>query len=153
MRGVYEGFISITGLNSARTLMYLTSPSTAAIEILEASVTTKGSNVTNQQLECCLQRITTLGTPTGTAITAAKMENGDAASAATCVGNITASEPTYTNNTVIGGEGFSSLGGWRYQPIPEDRMVMPPSSNIGLKLVGSITSCDADVRLVWREIG
>lgn len=132
--------------------MYITAPATGVIEILSASVTDE-NNTTNQQLECTLQRVTTLGTPTGTAVTAAKHETLDGASAATVVGNVTASEPTYTANTDIGHEGFPSLSGWFFQPVPEERPIIPPSATMGLRCISTPTSQDSQVRITYREIG
>lgn len=154
MRGVYEAQIQVTGVTAGKTLIYVTAPSTAAIEILEASITPIGSNVTNQNLEACLQRVGTLGTPTGTSLTPSKSENGDQASGATVVGNVTASEPTYSSNTQKFKEGFPSVGGYRAAPIPEDRMTIPPGGTVGLRLLtGSIASCDVNALIKYREIG
>lgn len=153
MRGVYEAQIQIAGVTTAKTLAYLTAPATCAIEILSAEVTAVGTNVTNQNMECALQRVSSLGTPTGTSLTPSKTENGDQASAATAVGNVTASEPTYSNNTQVGKAGAPSLGGWRYQPVPEERMVIPPSGTVGLRELTTLTSTDLDVLIRWREIG
>ena len=66
-----ELFLKISGLNSARTLLYITAPATRCVEILSAKVT-DASNATNQQLECCWQQIGTLGTPTATPLTPSK---------------------------------------------------------------------------------
>src|SRR3990167_3003883 len=134
MRGVYSTSIKIAGLAAAKTLAYLTAPATAAIEILSASVTNE-SNESNEQIEITLQRITTLGTPTGTTLMFAKHESGDQAAAAAGKGNVTAGEPTYTADTEIGREGASSLGGWYYDPLPEERPIIPPSGNLGLRLI------------------
>lgn len=152
MRGVYTATIRITGLNSARTLMYITVQSTKVVEILSASLTNE-SNETNEQLLCTFQRITTLGTPTKTDIIPAKHENGDAAAGSTVAGNVTAAEPTYTADTEIGREGFSSLGGWYFDPTPEERPNIPPSGNLGLRMISTPTSFDAVVRVTFREVG
>lgn len=153
MRGVYNAQVQVTGVTTGKTLIYVTAPATAAVEILSANVTAIGSNVTNQNMECTLQRVGTLGTPTGTSLTASKSENGDQAAGSTVVGNVTASEPTYTNNTQVGKEGAASLGGWRYQPVPEERMVIPPSGTVGLRLLTTLTSTDLNAQLQFREIG
>ena len=153
MRGVYEATIRISALSAVKTLLYITAPAARAVEILSAAVTNE-SNVTNQQLECTLQTVTTLGTPTGTALTPTKMEQGDQASGSTCVGNVTASEPTYTANTEVGREGWASLAGYRFQPLPEERPTIAPSATMGLRLINTTpTAFDCDVRVVYREIG
>src|SRR5688500_16898582 len=112
MRGVYTAKIKISGLAAAKTLMYITAPAAKVVEILGAIIT-NASNETNEQCEATLQRISALGTPTGTALTPSKHENGDQAAGSTAVGNITASEPTYAANSEVGYEGFASLAGYR----------------------------------------
>jgi hypothetical protein len=153
MRGVYEATIRVSALAAQKTLLYITAPSSKVVEILSASVTNE-SNVTNQQLETTFQLIGTLGAPTGTALTPSKLEQGDQASGSTVVGNVTASEPTYTANTEIGREGWASLAGYRYQPVPEERLYIAPSTSWGLRMLNTTpTAFDCDVRVVYREIG
>lgn len=152
MRGVYTATVAITGLAAAKTLMYLTAPADKVVEILSASVTNEDTE-TNEQLKCCLQRVTS-GTPTATTLTPSKHEAGDQAAGSTVKGNVTASEFTYTANTEIGNEGASSLGGWRYQPIPEERPIVAGQLSIGLRLItATITAINAVVTLTFREIG
>ncbi len=153
MKGVYDAVVKISSLAATKTLIYITAPSTMVVEILSAEIS-NATNETNEQLEACLKRIGTLGTPTATTLTPSKHENGDAAAASTAKGNVTASEPTYTSNTEIGYSGFASLAGWRYDPIPEERPIVPPSGNIGLLLLTSTnTAFDAICRITFREIG
>ena len=153
MRGVYTASYLISGLSAAKTLMYITTTSSIMAEILSASVT-DATNVTNQQLEITLQRVATLGTPTATSITPAQHENSDQAAVSTVKANVTASEPTYTANTQIGHEGCSSLGGWFFDPMPEERPLIPPSATMGLRLLtSSPTAQDTVVRITFRELG
>ena len=152
MRGVYTATVAISGLAGAKTLAYITAPSSKVVEILSAEVSNT-SNATNQQLLATLQRVTTLGTPTGTALTPAKHEAGDQAAGSTAVGNVTASEPTYTADTEVGRSGFASLAGWRFDPVPEERPIIAPSATLGLRMISTPTSFDALVRITFREIG
>jgi len=152
MKGVYTVSIPIAALAAAKTALYITAPATKVIEILSASLTNE-SNETNEQVECCLQRVNVLGAPTKTDVTPAKHENGDQAATATCAGNVTASEPSYVADTEIGREGFPSLGGWRFDPVPEERMYIPPSGTVGLRVLNSPTAFDAIAKLTFREIG
>ncbi len=151
MRGVYTASIKISGLTTARTLLYVTVPDDIVVEILRASVTNL-SNETNEQIECLIQRISSLGTPTKTDITPAKHESGDQASACTVAGNVTASEPTYSANTEIGGEGSPSLGGWYFSPTPEERPRYVQGS-FGIRLINTVTSYDAICSITYLEIG
>jgi hypothetical protein len=152
MRGVYTAPYKISSVSAAKTLMYLTAPSGKVVEILSASVT-NASNETNEQMECVLQRITSLGTPTATAVTPVKHEAGDQASGSTVAGNVTASEPTYTSDTELGRQGFASLGGWWFQPTPEERPTVANGASIGLRLLTAPTSWDLVVSITFREIG
>lgn len=153
MRGVYRANVAITGITTGKTLVYITAPSNKVVEILEAHVTPAGSNVTNQNAEVCWQLVGTLGTPTGTTLTPTKAEQGDQAAGSTVVGNVTASEPTYTSNTQFDRQGFGSLGGYRHQPLPEDRLTIAGAATWGLRLLTTITSADLTVEVTFREIG
>ncbi len=150
MRGVYTASIKISGLNAAKTLLYLTAPSNKVVEVLSATVTNE-SNATNFQGEVSIENISTLGTPTKTDITPTPHEKGDQAAGSTVAGNVTASEPTY--GTVITREGFASLVGYRHEPQPEERIYVQGDSSIGVRLITTPTAFDADVRLTFREIG
>jgi hypothetical protein len=159
MRGVYGANYRIAGVTTGKTLLYITVPSTIVVDILSCYVTNE-SNETNEQLLCCLQRVTTLGTPTATTITPTKAEKGDQAAASTVKANVTASEPTYgaiaQGGAIVdadGLQGFPSLSGWAYQPTPEERQTIAPGDTWGLRLVNTITSADLCVQLNFQERG
>ncbi len=153
IRGTYTATIKISALAAAKTLIYITAPSNRLVEVLDTHIG-PDSNTTNQELEATWQRISTLGTPTGTTITPAPQEKGDQAAASTVVGNITASEPTYAANTDIGHKGFSSLGGLDLTPIPEARgPYIQGSDTWGLRMISAPTSMDTQVTVVFREMG
>ncbi len=152
MRGVYTASIAISGLNAAKTLMYITAPATKVVEILSAAIS-NSSNETNEQLLATFQTVNVLGTPTGTATTPAKHETGDQAAGSTVVGNVTASEPSYVANTEVGREGFSSLGGYFFDPTPEERPIIVAAGTLGLRMISTPAAFDAMVRITFREIG
>src|SRR5260370_3961784 len=95
MRGVYTAASKISGLNAQKTLMYLTAPAAKVVEIIAATVTNE-SNVTNQQVEIQIANITTLGTPTATAVKPTPHEARHHAAGSTVKGNVTASDPSYS---------------------------------------------------------
>lgn len=152
MRGVYEAQIKISGLAAAKTLLYITAPANKIVEILSASITNL-TNETNEQCEACFQVVSSLGTPTGTTLTVTKMEAGDQAAGSTCVGNVTASEPTYSANTQYAYRGFASLAGFEFAPVPEERPVIAGGATHGLRMLNAPTSFDAVVRVMFREVG
>lgn len=153
MRGVYRAPIKISALAAAKTLIYITAPANKVIEILSAKATSSGANVTNQQLETVFQKVSALGTPTGTALTPTKAEQGDQASGATVVGNVTASEPTYAANTEFDKQGYASLAGYIHAPVPEERLYIAGGDTWGLRMLSTPVSLDMDVEVVYRELG
>jgi hypothetical protein len=150
MKGVYTSAYKISGLNAAKTVMYLTAPSNKVVEILSCTVTNE-SNATNFQAEIAIKNITTLGSPTATSVTPTPHEKGDQAAGSTTAANVTASEPTY--GSTITQEGFASLVGYRHEPAPEERIYVAPSQSVGIYFATTPTSFDCDVRLTFREIG
>jgi len=152
VRGVYTANFQTVSLSAGpQTLLQLTAPPGACIEILEAFVTDL-NNANNQQLEIFLQRASAAG-GSPTVLTPSKHEPGDQASAST-VGAVPTSEPTYTANTKLGMQGVPSVGGYQFAPIPEKRPIVPPSGIIGLKInTPSFAATIFDVELTYREIG
>lgn len=151
MRGVYTAYIDITGISSAKTLMLLTAPATAVLEIIGIHVTNLDVE-TSEQLSIGLHKVTTLGSPTGTSVTPEKHETGDAAAAATVTGNLSA-EPTLYATNPIDKQGVNNLAGYHYDPIPEERPIVPPSGAMGVRLLVAPSSFNCSVMVVYREIG
>jgi hypothetical protein len=152
MRGVYNASLKISGVTTARTLAYIAPASGKPCEVLYCSVT-NASNETNEQIECAVAQITTLGTPTATTITPMQTEPGDQAASATVKGNVTASEPTYSSNSAHNHEGAASIAGYVWDP-PANRTVLATSGNpIGVRLLAAITSADLIVNIAFRELG
>lgn len=154
MRGVFRLVDTISGVTTAKTLLYITVPSDAVIEILSARITCQDED-TSEQIMAELNRISSLGTPTKTDITAKPTEEGAAAFGGTGHSNVTASEPTYDgeSDSIFSG-GANKLGGWEYVPLPEERVIISPSDNVGLRLIDAIAnSSDLTAEIIFREIG
>ena len=152
MRGVYETNIEASGITVAKTLLILQAPPNQCLELYHSSVTNM-NNETNEQLNCVWQKITTLGVPLGTNALQSPTETGDQASTAIASGNLTANEPTY-GTTQYGKQGYPSLGGWFYDPIPEKRFILKPSEAAGIRLLQApATSVDLTVSTTHRAIG
>ena len=145
---------TISSVTTAKTLLYITVPSDAVIEILSARITAQDED-TSEQIMAELNRISSLGTPTATTITAKPTEEGSAAFGGTCKSNVTASEPTYDDESnAIASGGANKLAGWEYVPLPEERPIISPSDNVGLRLIDAIAnSVDLTAEIVFREIG
>lgn len=153
MRGVYNASIDIDILEAEKTLIYIETPETMCIEVLAAYITNR-SLITNQQItgELLIGDIPVV-TPTGTTIDPVPTETlSGATNLTTILGDITDDEPTFTSSLYK--EGSSVLIGFRYDPVPENRIIIPPSKILGLRLAIALeTAFDATVTLIYREIG
>ncbi len=137
-----------------RTLAYI-EVATDVVVILISTEVVAPDNDTNEQLDIAWQRITTLGTPTATTIVPRVHQQGFTAAGSVTRLDVTASEPTtYTAATEIGRAGASSLGGWRYEPAPEERIAMSPDSDWGLRILTTMgTAKILTVRFTFMELG
>src|SRR5258708_13929401 len=151
MKGVYTASYRAAGWTGALTALIMTAPATKVIEILAGSITNE-SNLTNAQFYGLFQRVTTDGSGAGNAVTPVPTESGDQA-AGTTVKNPTVDPTTFTNNTESGREGASTLSGWFYDPIPEERVYIAPSGILALRTPGAIASFNAVFSIRFREIG
>lgn len=151
MRGVYTVNTDITGLSTNKTVLLLTSHSTAVLEILSVQMSNL-DNETNEQLSVGLFHVSTIGSPSGTSLTPEKHEKLDASAVATALGNLTVEPSAYATNP-IDKQGVSSLGGYRYDPTPEERPIVPPSGSIGLRILVAPASLNINASIVFREIG
>lgn len=151
MRGVYTAQIDITDLVDAKTLMLLQAPSTGVLEIISVNVTNLDSE-TSEQLSVGVYHVTTIGSPAGTSVTPEKHEKLDAASSATVLGNLSG-EPTAYASKPIDKQGGNNLAGYRYDPLPEERPIVPPSGAVGLRMLVAPSEFNASVQVVFREIG
>ena len=153
MGRIYTTGIAIAGADAQQTLWYVTAPSDGMIAIRSFFVG-NSSNETNEQNQVTLQRITTIGSPTATALVAAKHENGQPTASGTYVGDVTASEPSYTANTTIGTIAFATLAGALWEPVERDEwMWVDPDESVGLRLTTTATAFDCYVRVVTMEVG
>lgn len=151
MRGVYTSEAKLSAWAVARGLILIQAPAGKVVEIISAHIGDVGTNVTNQQLEARLSRVTTLGSAAGTANTPNPEEVGDQAAGSTIITGLTTDITTYGAN--IDHQGFASLAGYQFNPLPEERPIIQPSAYLILALVVAPTSFDAVVQVKFREIG
>jgi hypothetical protein len=152
MRGVYTAEIKLSAWASIKGMILIQAPALKAVEIISAHVGNVGTNVTNQQLEAVIARVSALGSPVGTAITPNPEEVGDQAAGSTVTGGLTTDITTYGVN--LDHQGFASLAGYQYAPVPEERALIPPAGSGILHLpVAPGVAFDAVVQVKFREIG
>lgn len=156
MRGIYTAAYTATNPNaSPRTMLYLTAPANKIVELIEAHMTFFVTD-SSIQIEAAIQRITTLGTPTATAVTPIKHELGDQAAGSTVGANVTASEPSYTAGAYFGLECQPARSGWHWYARQAfgSPIYVANTASIGILLTQGITvTTTVDVSLVFREMG
>lgn len=155
MRGVYTVRAQIAALAAAKTVLLGTLPSGTLVELLEAYLT-NASQGTAEQLDIGLFLVTTLGTTVGTSITAGnvqKTESGSPNTLLTWTADLT-TEPTTYNANPYHVEGVINLAGYRYEPVPEARRIIPSGASFGMRLLASpVNSFKAECMITYRELG
>ena len=156
MRGVYRLSATISAVTTAKTLLHLSVPADGVIEILSARITCQDED-TSEQIFAELNRIASGGggTPTDTTEVPKPLEEGASAWGGTAARNVTASEPTYDDiSDALHSGGANKLAGWEYVPLPEERPIISPSDDMGLRLIDAIAnSSDLTAEIVFRAIG
>jgi hypothetical protein len=152
MRGVYTLSIVIPAdsLNiPMKTLMYVRPKLNTVFEILGIDVTNNNQSV-NEQLKIEVLKHSSVSTPTGPSLSIQKKEKGDAAYApAISIGNITSSiSPAYESQP-LDAQGFPSLAGYHYSPLPEERDVFNDTEAVAVRLL-TVPSASMDVTAEMR---
>lgn len=154
MRGVYTYDYDCSGIvNGPKTLLVIQAPSNGVLEILSAKITSLNAS-SSEQWHGGLYRINTM---TAVAFTGPapnqKHENLDPTTVANASGYCISAEPIYNANP-IDRQGFNNLGGYMYDPIPEERPIVSPGGYVGLRLTSPvITSGHMNAEIIYREIG
>ena len=143
---------SLTVANTPRTLIRLSCPTDAIVELLRAEIFNQDVENANQ-ISALIQLASSDGT--GTAATARAYEGGMPAFGGTAVVNCTA-EPTLVNDPLYQ-TGFDLRNGMLWVPTPDERIIISPattSTRVALRV-------DSDAGetllygalLVFKEIG
>ena len=151
MRGVYTSTYKISGLTSAKTLMYLSAPAGKIVKLVGLRVGQE-SNAIGFQASIAIDDISALGTPTATSVTPTPMEPGDQAASSTVKANVTAAEPTYSTRRIV--RAFNSLVGMFWDPVREEEFeYVAAAASIGIRFLTTATSSDFEIELTHQEIG
>ena len=151
MRGVYTAEFQVS-VSAAKTLMFLTNASDMVLEILEASIGITDVDAT-EQMNASLTHVTDATSAAGSAVVPAKHEQGDVVSSVTALADLSV-EPTSYAAVDIDHQGFSSVEGYHYEPIPEDRPIVSPSASIGVRLLDAPSGATVmTMQIKFREIG
>jgi len=146
---VYTVRMAPTAVTAAKTLIRVSANGTSALVLLRAWITQE-TKVTSEQLRALIQRASTTGT--GTAVTPQPHEVGDSAFSGSAAVNLTA-EPTLTGSP-FNNENFNILNGFIYVPMPEERVIVPPSGIIVLRSdIAPLASMTMTAGMTFGAIG
>jgi len=130
----YSVISPAASISAAQDLVRITAPSDASLEILRASVSQRDSE-TSSQVEVLLKRAASTGA--GTAITPEALFSGSSNAQAyggTAIAVDSTGTASSTSVNPLVGEGFNLLNGWLYMPVPEERILVGPSSHLVVRL-------------------
>ena len=147
-RGFYDVHGDAETVATAITILEVTAPSTAVIKVYRAWVE-QSSVTTSTTTRIRILRKTATITGTASPPTPAPVD-ASAASGATVKWIATAEG---TDGTVIHEEAFNYLNGWVWLPVPEERIIVPPSGIIALKFPAAPTSASWTFGMSYEEIG
>lgn len=147
----YTAGITATSISALGDLVSITAPATMAIQVTRAWITQSG-NVTSEQGLAILQRTTTDNSTGATGITPRPLEVGDPASATTC--RTTPTTPNTLTGDPLEHEGFNWVSGFLWVPAPEERIWIPPSGHLVLRLVNNPSAAKTvDAGINFIELG
>jgi len=148
MGRIYVATMESISVSAAKSIIEFTASSTAIVQLLEAWITQDASETSTQEVAQILRKS---AAGTGTAFTARPLEILDPAFAGTVRTNMTAEG---TAGNIMRHEGFNILNGWLYVPIPENRIIVPPSGILALKLPNTpAAAITVSAGMIFEEIG
>ena len=124
----YIALLEGVSVSTLKTLIEFTAPSDEGVELIEAWITQDASESSTQEV-AQVTRKSAAGT--GTSFTARLLSpNGDASFGGSVRTDCTA-EGTLAD--ILIREGFNILNGWFHKPVPESRIIVPPSGILALR--------------------
>jgi hypothetical protein len=138
---------------TAQTVLQIASPSAKALEILRVNVSQETST-TSAAFGILLYRGGAAMTWTSpTSITPSKLNPSDGAASSTVTAwGTSASDGASPVNLIE--DGWNVLSSpWIYLPVPEERIMISPSSWFCVKFLGTVPSATYDVNVIFRELG
>jgi hypothetical protein len=144
----YTVNLDATVISTQRTWLEVTAGASRMLILIEAWLTQEVSETSQQE---AVQIVRKSAAGTGTSFTPLKHEPGAQAASFTARVNCTA-EGTLTD--LVGPRhGFNALSGWFYAPLPESRLVVPPSGILGIRFPVAPASATWSGGATFREVG
>jgi hypothetical protein len=139
-------------VSGAQDMVEITAGSTTGVLILSAFIgqvgTADAGDANAEHLRILIRRYATSGS-NGSSQTPAKHNSNDPASSATAeVSNTTAGGTV----TEVIEESFPVANGWFYQPIPEERIYVPPGGIIAFRIPSVADGITLTARVTFAEV-
>lgn len=134
---------------TAITVLEITAAATGGLEIYRAWVQQSSSTTSAMTRVRILRKSATI-TGTASPPTPVPTEVGMAAATATVKWIATAEG---TDGVVLAEEAFNVLNGWLWLPVPEERIIVPPSGILALKFPAAPPSAAYTFGITFRERG
>lgn len=147
-RGLYTVHGDAQTISTAITALEVTAPATAILKVYRCWME-QSSVATSTTTRIRLLRKTGTITGTGSPPTPTPVD-ASAASGATVKWVATVEG---TDGNVLIEEAFNYLNGWVWLPVPEERIIVPPSGIIALKFPAAPTSAVWTFGMDYEEIG
>lgn len=147
----YTVGVTALSVNAEVDLIAITAASTCAVCVTRAAIT-QGGNVTSEQNLAVISRASTNNTTGATALTPRPFEVGDPVAAST-VYSVPNVLNTLTGNP-LEHEGFNWVSGYLWVPAPEERIWIPPSGVLVLRLANAPSAAKTvDALINFIELG
>lgn len=144
-RGIYAARMDNISVSTAITILQVTAPATAVLELIRAWVSGNTTTSAGQRIQLLRKSAAATGT---TAVTPAPLD-GSAAAGSTAGRNATGEG---TDGTVLYEDMFNVVSGWLWLPVPEERIWVPPSGVIALKFPAAPAATNFTAGIVYREL-
>lgn len=145
MAGVYSAIMEAQTVSTAITILQVTAAATHSLRIHRAWVTSTSTTSAGQRI----QLLRKSATATVTAVTPLPLGNYLAVTSS--AGRNASAEGTDGN--ILIADNFNVVNGWLYLPVPEERIIVPPSGIIALKFPAAPTSATFTAGFIFEEIG
>lgn len=143
-RGVYVARMDAVSVAHARALVQIDGAATHSFEVIRAWVTF--NSITSTVLDVAMSLRTTAGTKTS--FTPIRLNGHPTALA----GAGTNASVDSTAGDVLWREYNNYLAGWQYLPLPEERIIVPPSGRLAIYLATAPSAVTITAGIVWGEI-
>jgi hypothetical protein len=150
MARTYSVIMAGTSISAAKDLFRLSAASDSILELIRWEVT-QDTSETSEQLPWSIYRASTDGT--GTSANANPYEVQDAAFGGTCIVNLSA-DTTKSPSEALWRSAQNIGVGALYHPVPEERIIVPPSGRIAGRLeTAPGAAISISMTITFREIG